>query len=67
MGAVDMTDQEQNGACTSCDGFDSLNAAVLSYIFFLPSHLFPEFDGRLTTPGILPERLNRGHTEGSSP
>ena len=26
------------------------------------SHLFPEFEGRLATPGILPEHLNRGHT-----
>ena len=27
----------------------------------LPSHLFPVFKGRLATPGILPEHLNRGH------
>ena len=38
-----------------------------AYIFFFPSHLFPEFERRLATSGILPERLNRGHTEGSSP
>ena len=37
---------------------------VTSYFFFflfLPSHLFPVFEGRLATPGILPEHLNRGH------
>ena len=27
----------------------------------LRSHLFPEFEGRLATPSILPEHLNRGH------
>ena len=30
-------------------------------LYFLPSHLFPVFEGRLATPGILPEQLNRGH------
>ena len=34
---------------------------VSLYFFILPSHLFPEFEGRLATPGILPEGLNRGH------
>ena len=34
---------------------------VTVFFFFLPSHLFPVFDGRLATPGILPEQLNRGH------
>ena len=32
------------------------------FFFVLPSHSFPEFEGRLDTPGILPEHLNRGHT-----
>ena len=36
-----------------------LSASVNS--LFLPSHLFPVFEGRLATPGILPEHLNRGH------
>ena len=31
------------------------------YIYILPSHLFPVFEGRLATPDILPEHLNRGH------
>ena len=39
----------------------------MRFFFLLPSRLFPAFEGRLTTPGILPERLNRCHTEGSSP
>ena len=34
---------------------------VTVFFFFLPSHLFPESEGRLATPGILPEHLNRGH------
>ena len=34
---------------------------TLDRFFFLPSHLFPVFEGRLATPGILPEHLNRGH------
>ena len=33
--------------------------ALFIFILF-PSHLFPEFEGRLATPGILPEHLNRG-------
>ena len=31
------------------------------FFFFLPSHLFPVYEGRLATPGILPEQLNRGN------
>ena len=30
-------------------------------IIVLPSHLFPEFEGRLATPGILPEHLKWSH------
>ena len=30
-------------------------------VSILPSHLFPESEGRLATPSILPEHLNRGH------
>ena len=31
------------------------------FFFFLPPHLVPVFEGRLATPSILPEHLNRGH------
>ena len=39
----------------------SAEPSKYKFFFFLPSHLFPVFEGRLATPGILPEQLNRGH------
>ena len=41
-----------------------------SCFFILPSHLFPEFEGRLATPGILPEQTSEPTvvtSQGSSP
>ena len=46
--------------CTAEKKKDPISS-ISRFFFFLPSHLFPEFEGRLASPGILPEHLNRGH------
>ena len=37
-----------------------VDSTLLHSLYFL-SHLFAEFEGRLATPSISPEHLNRGH------
>ena len=50
-----ITCERQKGGKAVAEARDI--SLVFFFILLLPSHLFPVFEGRLATPGILPEHL----------